>query len=190
MVDGDEGDVGAAGVFLLSREDVFRKYLHADFHRGAKDAIDAGFQDDPFADVDGKAEIHIVNRRGDAMAIGVTSGRERSGDIDQVHHAAAQHFAERVRVVGQHSLDDFGTRRAYRFSRQAGLRVDHFPISGALLRRVRQGEISFGRPFRGALDSPVNHFAPERVSTHVLPQAVTVAKLGGWKMNWLGSVLS
>jgi|SRR5579862_1374367 len=150
MVDGDEGDVGAAGVFLLSREDVFREYFYADFHGGAKDAIDAGLQDDPFADVDGKAEIHIVNRRGDAMAIGVASGRERSGDVDQVHHAATQHFAERVGVVWQYRFDDFGTRRAYWFSRQAGLGVDHFPVSGALLRWVRHREISLRASIRGA----------------------------------------
>ena len=150
MVDGDKSDVGAAGVFLLAGEDIFREYFYADFHGGAKDAVHAGLQDNPLADVDGETKIHVINGRGDAMAIGMASGRQCSGDVDQVHHAAAQHFAERVGVVGKHRFDDFGTRRAYWFSRQAGLGVDRFPIGGPLLRRVRHREILFGASIRGA----------------------------------------
>ncbi len=93
MVDGDEGEVGAAGVFLLAGEDILRKYFYADFHGGTEDAIYAGLQDDPFADINGKAEIHIVDRRGDDVAVGVAGRGEGSGDVDQVHHAAAEHLA-------------------------------------------------------------------------------------------------
>ena len=80
-------------MFLLAGENIFREYLYADFHGAAKDTIHARLQDDPFADVDGKTKIHIVNRRGDAMAIGMARRGESSGDVDQVHHAPAEHFA-------------------------------------------------------------------------------------------------
>jgi hypothetical protein len=93
MVDGYEGDVGAAGVLLLAGENIFREYFYADFHRGAEDAIHAGLQHDPLADIDGKAEIHVVDGRGDDVTVGVARGGERSGDIDQVHHAATEHLA-------------------------------------------------------------------------------------------------
>jgi len=150
LVDGDEGNVGAAGVFLLAGENIFREYLYTDFHGAAKDTIHARLQDDPFADVDGEAEIHVVDGRGDDVAIGMTSSREGSGDVDQVHDAATEHFAEWVCVVRQYRFDDFGTRRAYWLSGQAGFGVDLFPVSGPLLRRVRHHEISFGAPIRGA----------------------------------------
>jgi hypothetical protein len=47
----------------------------------------------------------------------MASSREGSSNVDQVHHAATEHLSQRVGVVWQHSLDDFGTRRAYWFSR-------------------------------------------------------------------------
>jgi hypothetical protein len=35
-------------------------------------------------------------------------GGERSGDVDEVHHAAAEHVAESVGVVGEDGFDHFG----------------------------------------------------------------------------------
>ena len=149
MVDGNEGDVSAAGVFLLAGHDILCEDFYADFHGGAEDAIHAGLEDDPLADVDGKTEVHIVDGRGYDVAIGVARGGERSGDVDQVHHAAAEHLAQRVSVVWQYSFDDFRTRRAYGFSREAGLGVNRFPVCGPLLRLVRHGEISLIASIRG-----------------------------------------
>jgi hypothetical protein len=92
-IDGDECQVGAAGVLAFASENILRENLHADFHRCSKDAVHAGLQDDPFADVDRKAEIHVIDRGGDGGAVAVTRGSKSAGDVHQVHHASAEHFA-------------------------------------------------------------------------------------------------
>src|SRR6202789_804394 len=42
---------------------------------------------------------------------------ERSGDVNQMHHASAEHITQQIGVVRQHDFDDFRSRRADGLSR-------------------------------------------------------------------------
>src|SRR5580704_13606256 len=55
--------------------------------------------------------------------------RERARDVNQMHHAAAEHIAQRIRIVWQHGFHDFRPRGAYRLAHRIGggpvLGLDH-----------------------------------------------------------------
>jgi hypothetical protein len=103
---------GTAGVLALTRQNIFGENFHADFHGRMENAVDARLQNDKLADADRRAEIEIVHRGRNDVAIRMAMSGESACDVDQVHHAAAEHIAERIRVVGQNGLDHFRTRGA------------------------------------------------------------------------------
>ena len=78
-------------MFALAGQNIFRKHFHAHFHRGAEDSVDAGFQHDNLADANWESEIEVVHRSGYDVAIRVSMRRQRTGNVDEVHHAPAQH---------------------------------------------------------------------------------------------------
>lgn len=105
LIDGDVGDVGARSVLPLARQNVFGKNLHADFHRSVKDAIHTRLQGNEVAHTNRKPEVEIVHRSSNHMAVRMAVSGECPGHIDQVHHATAQHGAERIGVVREDHLD-------------------------------------------------------------------------------------
>ena len=53
-------------------------------------------------------ELQAVDGGGDDGAAGMTGGGDGAGDVDEMHHRAAQDEAERVRVVRQNDLNRLG----------------------------------------------------------------------------------
>jgi hypothetical protein len=105
LINGDERYIRAARVAPLPGENILGENLHADFHRSAEDTIDAGFQDDQLPDANGVAKVEVVHRSRHHVTHRVAMGGNRSRDVNQVHHAAAEDVAEDVRVVGKDDFD-------------------------------------------------------------------------------------
>ena len=76
-------------------------YLDADFERCVEGAIDAGFENEQIADMDGLDEVDVIHGGGDDMGAGVAIGGHGAGQVDEVHETAAEEIAERVGVVGR-----------------------------------------------------------------------------------------
>src|SRR5207248_8619499 len=89
-IDGDEGQKRAAGELTPARERLLRVNLHLHFKRRRERASDARVQDDQVADFDRMEELQIVDGRGDEQAARVAMTRDRPGDVDEVHHGAAE----------------------------------------------------------------------------------------------------
>ena len=53
-------------------------------------------------------KLQIVDRRRHEQRAGVSMAGDGAGDVDEVHHRAAQDEAERVGVVRQHDLHHLG----------------------------------------------------------------------------------
>ena len=58
----------------------------------------------------GVEELQVVDGGGHQQAARVAMAGDRAGDVDQVHHGAAEDEPERVGVVRQHDLNHFGRR--------------------------------------------------------------------------------
>ncbi len=91
QIDSHERDVSAAGVFALAGQNVLREHFYAHFHRGAENSVHAGFQHDNLTDANWEPEIEVVHRCGYNVAIRVAMRRQRAGNVDEMHHAPAQH---------------------------------------------------------------------------------------------------
>jgi len=89
---------------------IFGEDGHADFHRSVKDPVDAGFQDDHFAQSDRMEEIEPVHRRGNYGKAAVPAAGDGGDDVDPVHEATSEEVAEGVGIVRQHHLGHFGGR--------------------------------------------------------------------------------
>ena len=85
-----------------------RKHIDLRFERRRERAGDARLQDDQVADLDRVQELQAVDRRGDQQAARVAMAGDRAGDVDEVHHRAAEDEPERVGVVRQDDLHHLG----------------------------------------------------------------------------------
>ena len=92
--------------FLLA--DVFDHALDADFHGGSEGPVDAGLEDEEVADFYRSDEIEMVHGSSDDGGAGVTAGGHGSGEIDELHEAAAEEVAEGVGVAGEDDLGALG----------------------------------------------------------------------------------
>lgn len=113
-------------MFDFAGVQVFDEDFDSDFHGSAEHPIDAGFERDELADMDGVKERHAVDGRGDDGAARVTSGGERSGEVDEGHDFPAEEGAEDIGVVGKSELAHFRggfADRAARLIRKHILRV-------------------------------------------------------------------
>lgn len=88
--------------------DIFHHALHAHLHGGAKRSVDAGLQDQQVADPDGRDEVEMVHAGGDDDRPCVAAGSHRSGQIDELHQAAAKQRAKRIGVAGEDDLGALG----------------------------------------------------------------------------------
>ena len=107
-VDGHEGQVSPAGEPALAGGHLLAEHLDFDLQRRRERSGDARLQDDHVADADGVHELEAIDRRGEGEAVGVPVTGDGAGDVDEVHHRAAEDEPERVRVVRQDDLDGFG----------------------------------------------------------------------------------
>src|SRR4029079_8069245 len=98
----------------------FREDLHLYFERGVEHAGDVRAQDDQIADLDRVEELQVVDGGGHQQAARVAMTGDRAGDVDQMHHRAAEDEPERVRVVRQHDLDHLGRRIRGPLRRRSG----------------------------------------------------------------------
>jgi len=105
-------NVSAAGMFSLSSKNILRKNLHAHFHRSTKHPVHAGFQYDELAHANGKSKIEIIHRRRNHMAVRMSMCGNRARNVDQMHHASAQHIPQRIRIIRQHRFHHLRLRRA------------------------------------------------------------------------------
>ena len=112
LVERDEGEIGRRGVSDLAGLEVFDEDFDADFHRSAEDSIDARFEGDELADMDGVEEGHPVDGSGDDGAARMAGGGEGGGEVDERHDFSAEEGAEDVGVVGKSELAHFGSRFA------------------------------------------------------------------------------
>ena len=117
LVERDEGEVGGRSVSDLAGLEVFDEDLDADLHRSAEDSIDARFEGDELADVDGMEKRHPVDGSGDDGAARMAGGGEGGGEVDERHNFSAEEGAEDIGVVGKSELAHFGSRFADRAAR-------------------------------------------------------------------------
>ena len=101
-VNGDEGGVRRVRVLAHAGEDVLRLDAHADFQRRAPDPVHARLHDDQLADHHRLAEIHPVNRGGDAGLAGVPHRADGRGLVEHRQQRAAEHVAAHVLVLRHH----------------------------------------------------------------------------------------
>ena len=87
------------------RDIVFDPNLDADFHRGMKNAIDRGAQDDQITDTNRKQEIQVVDRCGDHIMPGVAMGCQSARQVNPMHKASAEKCTQRIGIVRK---DNFG----------------------------------------------------------------------------------
>src|SRR5713101_7390997 len=80
FVYGHESDGSGSGVLALAGQHVFRKHLHAHFHRRAEGAVDVRAEDDQLPDADRVAKIHVVHRGRDHMTAAMAVGGDGRGD--------------------------------------------------------------------------------------------------------------
>ena len=155
LVERHESEIGRGRVFDLAGVQVFDEDLYADFHRSAKDPIDAGFKRDELADVDGVEKRHTVDGGGDDGAARVAGGGEGGGEVDKGHDFPAEEGAEDVGVIRKSELAHFRSRfadRSARLIKKHIFRVRWRGTMGAMSSRL---EI-----LRGMLDQdPTNTFA-------------------------------
>jgi hypothetical protein len=76
-------------------------------------AVHARLQNDQLADANRVAEIQVIDRSRNDVAAAVPVRGNGSGDIDQVHDAAAENVAEHVGILGKNELDHFRARVTY-----------------------------------------------------------------------------
>ena len=123
-IDGDEGQVGAAGHPPHAGQRLLREHLDLDFERRAPRGGDARLEDDQVADLDRVQELQAVDRGGDEQAARVAVAGDGAGDVDEVHDRAAEDEPERVGVVRQDDLHHLrrglGGRLGLRPSRALG----------------------------------------------------------------------
>ena len=62
------------------------------------------------ADLDRMQELQVVDGGRDQQAARVPMAGDGAGNVDEVHHGAAEDEPERVRVVRQHDLHHLGLR--------------------------------------------------------------------------------
>ncbi len=104
MIDGDERQVGGGDMTQLLLADIFDHRFDADFHRGAEGAVDAGFEDEEIADVDGGDEVEVIHGGGDDERARVPTGGHGANEIHKLHQAATKEVAQGVRVGGEDDL--------------------------------------------------------------------------------------
>jgi hypothetical protein len=99
-VDGNKGEVCGGDVAKFLFANVLDHGLYADFHGGAEGAVDAGFEDEQVADLDGGYEVEVVHGGGDGERAGVATGCHGADEIHELHQAAAEEGAEGIGVGG------------------------------------------------------------------------------------------
>src|SRR2546428_4813436 len=121
LVERDVGDVARIRVPPLARQHVFGEHFHADFHRRAARKIHAGHRGHQLADVDGLAEVDLVNGDGHALAMRVANGGDGGDAVDEGENKAPEDVAHDVRIVRHHQLGE----HRLRFARMTALRRGH-----------------------------------------------------------------
>ncbi len=108
VVQRHEGQVGVAGQLALTGLNLFREDLDFHFQRRLEHAGHARLEDDQVADLDRMDEVERVDARREGERVGVAVTGDGAGDVDQMHHRAAENEAERIGVVRQDDLDRLG----------------------------------------------------------------------------------
>jgi hypothetical protein len=83
--------------------------------------------------VHGREEIEMIRGGGDDKAARVAMASERSGDVNQVHQAAAEEIPEWVRVVGKNNLNHFRLGVAHGTGQKSVFRSRHIDGSNSRL---------------------------------------------------------
>ena len=118
-VDGHEREVGLGRVAARGGARILGLDAHADLHRRLADEVDLRLQPHDLAEMDRREERQAVDRRRDHVAARVAHAGHRRGDVDPLHHLAAEDRAERVGVAGQDDLRHLDARSARRLCRPA-----------------------------------------------------------------------
>ena len=71
-------------------------------------AVTRALQDDQISDLDRVQELQPVDRRRDEQAASMAMAGDGAGDVDEVHHRAAEDVSERVGVVREDDLHHLG----------------------------------------------------------------------------------
>ena len=111
-INGDEGEVGRGDMAKLLLADVFDHGLDADFHGGAKGAIDAGLEDEQVANLDRSDKVKVIHGRGDGEGARVAAGGHGADEINELHQAPAEEIAQSVGIAGEDDLTAFRLRGA------------------------------------------------------------------------------
>ena len=106
-VNRDEGQERPARHPPDARQRLFREHFHLHLERRAPHRRHEGLEDDQIADFDRMQKLQTVHGRSDEQAARVPVARNRAGDVDEVHHRAAENVPERVRIVRQDDLHHF-----------------------------------------------------------------------------------
>ena len=109
FVNRNESDVGGCGVFPFAGKYMLGIDFDSYFHGSVEDTVDLRFQDYDFAQIDGIAEVDVVDASGNDITIRMAAGGHRSSDIHEVHDVTTKKFSERVGLCRE---DDFGHLRA------------------------------------------------------------------------------
>jgi hypothetical protein len=83
--------------------------LHTDFHRRPEDPVHAGPQDQHLADMNRVQKAEVVDCDGRDEPTGVPLGRQSAAQVHEVHHVAAQHISNQVRIIRQRRVRVLGT---------------------------------------------------------------------------------
>ena len=105
-----EREIGSAGQLACSRQQFLGIDVDLRFERCVEGARHARLEDDQIADLDWIQKLQAVDRGGHQQAPRVTMTCDRAGDVDEVHHGAAENETQRIGVVRQHHLHHFGGR--------------------------------------------------------------------------------
>src|SRR6202034_1747628 len=90
VVNGDKDEIGAGYVDDGAGAGVLSPHLDSHLHGRRKSTIDAGAQRKQVAEMDGADEVDVVHGRSDDVGARVAVGSHGSGQVNEVHEAAAE----------------------------------------------------------------------------------------------------
>ena len=104
----DKSEMGGGNVPALVLQCSLQPRLYSDFHRGVKDPIHRGTQNDERTDAHGDQKVYVIDRGGHHVTARMTVRSHGAREIDPVHEPATEERAERIRIVRQ---DEFSHLR-------------------------------------------------------------------------------
>ena len=107
LIQSHVGDKSRTGLLALAREQVFKVDFDRHFNRGAESPRDLCAQDDELPYPDWMNEVQVVHGNRHHHAARVTMSHNCPGNIDQMHHLAAQDVAEWIGIIRQDHFHHF-----------------------------------------------------------------------------------